>query len=81
MLKKTGFLTLKKGHKPETFVFFKKHLTLFDISLPNITSSIFAGIRLPSRDVTDLAMLPPVPPPRTQETQSHRWISCVLAHW
>ena len=30
--KKTVFLTLKKGHKPETFVFLKKHLTLFDIS-------------------------------------------------
>ena len=28
----------KKSHKPETFVFFLKHLTLFDISVPNITT-------------------------------------------
>ena len=34
-----GFLTLKKGHKPETFVFFKKYLTLLGISLPSITLS------------------------------------------
>ena len=38
------FLTLKKDHKPETFVFVffflkKKRLTLFDISLLNISSS------------------------------------------
>ena len=42
------FLTLKKGHKPETFVFFKKkqqqHLTLFYVSLPNITSSATPGV-------------------------------------
>ena len=32
------FLTLKKGHKPETFVVLK-NMTLFDISLPSITLS------------------------------------------
>ena len=30
------FLALKKGHMPKTFVFFFKHLTLVDISLPSI---------------------------------------------
>ena len=34
------FLTLKKGHKPETFVLFKKYLTLLGISLPSITLSV-----------------------------------------
>ena len=38
------FFTVKKARKPETFVFFCvcvffKHLTLFAISLPNISSS------------------------------------------
>ena len=36
------FFTVKKARKPETFVFlcvFFKHLTLFAISLPNISSS------------------------------------------
>ena len=37
------FFTVKKARKPETFVFFVcvffKHLTLFAISLPNISSS------------------------------------------
>ena len=35
----TVLITLKKGHKPETFALFQKHLTLFDISLSNITTS------------------------------------------
>ena len=38
--------TLKKGHKPETFLFFlKKYLTLFDFFffLPNITLSTFGA--------------------------------------
>ena len=40
------FRTLKKGHKPETFLFFlKKYLTLFDFFffLPNITLSTFGA--------------------------------------
>ena len=78
-LKKKRFSSLwRRVVNPKRLCFFKKHFTLFDISLPNITSSMFAGNRLPSCDVTDLAMLPPTPPP-TPETHSHRWISCVLA--
>ena len=42
------FLTLKKGHKRETFNLYllkkKKHLTSFYVSLPNITSSAIPGV-------------------------------------
>ena len=49
------FLTLKKGHKPETFVFFKK-IDTFRYSLPNITSSAIQDVlgiigRFYARDV------------------------------
>ena len=38
---------LKKGHKPEMFVFFKNiNLTLFDISLPNTVDSRLADTSL-----------------------------------
>ena len=38
------FLTLKKGHKPETFVFFKKKIDTFRYSLLNITSSAIQNV-------------------------------------
>ena len=48
------FLTLTKGHNPETSVF-GKHLTLFDISLPSITLSAISGFD-EDTDWSDLKM-------------------------
>ena len=50
------FLTLMKGHKPETFVFFKKKIDTFWYFLPNITSSAIQNVfdiidRFYARDV------------------------------
>ena len=50
------FLILKKGDKPETFVFFKKHLTKFDISLLNITSSAIKVVSIQKSQAVKLQL-------------------------
>ena len=50
------FLILKKGDKPETFVFFKKHLTQFDISLLNITSSAIKVVSIQTSQAVKLQL-------------------------